>query len=634
MKSEQEIKWRKLDNTAKIFPIISNKKFSSIFCLSAVLKQEIKPELLQKAVEKALETFKGYQVKLRRGFFWYYFETNTKKPIIQKENTYPCKFIPKNENNHYLFRVTYYENKINLEMFHSITDGNGALSFFKLILYHYISLKKYHCFYTVKKEDCLSHENLTTEDSYVKNYDKHFKHHIHLSSAYLIKGRNLPLFATSVVHIHLPVKDLLNYCKKHNATITQYFTAKLIYAIYQTKIKNKNSNSTQGTKKRRKKQKKIKIYIPVNLKKFFDSSTITNFFSYISVEANYKEETFDNFEKVLSYVIQDFQKNLTKNQLSNKISHNVSTEKNILIRLIPLPIKKYSVKLGYLKASTHHTTTISNLGTIQLKKDFADEVENFYFFLSPSQSEKMKYSICSYQDILTFTYHSSLADTSVITYLIRSLTEENQEILVKTNNVHENLLPYEKKDLKLYPTIQNIKKSHFIITLLASLSILASFICILVNMLTTPHIYWSLICVTGILYVWITTLYAIKKNQNIASHVLLQTFCATILTYIIDLSTHYKGWAIHFALPIIIIAANTTMITLLIVTRKKYFKYMIYQIILTLYSTLPILLLNLHLTHNVIFTFIASLVAFLSFFLTIVLCGHGFNEEIKRRFHF
>ena len=42
--------WRRLDNSAKIFPMSTGKRYSTVFRLSVVLKEEIKPEILQKAL--------------------------------------------------------------------------------------------------------------------------------------------------------------------------------------------------------------------------------------------------------------------------------------------------------------------------------------------------------------------------------------------------------------------------------------------------------------------------------------------------------------------------------------------------------------------------------------------------------
>ena len=46
--------WRKLDNSAKIFPLSASNKYSTVFRYSAVLKEDIDKEVLARAVDKAL----------------------------------------------------------------------------------------------------------------------------------------------------------------------------------------------------------------------------------------------------------------------------------------------------------------------------------------------------------------------------------------------------------------------------------------------------------------------------------------------------------------------------------------------------------------------------------------------------
>ena len=43
MKKEKMLYWRKLDNSAKIFPISAGKKYSTVFRFSCVLKEKIQP---------------------------------------------------------------------------------------------------------------------------------------------------------------------------------------------------------------------------------------------------------------------------------------------------------------------------------------------------------------------------------------------------------------------------------------------------------------------------------------------------------------------------------------------------------------------------------------------------------------
>ena len=76
-------------------------------------------------------------------------------------------------NNDYLFSVTYFDKKINIEIFHSLTDGNGGLIFFREIIYNYLDLK--HVELQDKEERKARKIEFDTEDSYVANYDKKSK---------------------------------------------------------------------------------------------------------------------------------------------------------------------------------------------------------------------------------------------------------------------------------------------------------------------------------------------------------------------------------------------------------------------------------------------------------------------------
>ena len=133
--------WRRLDNTAKIFSLSVDDDMS-VFRFSALLKDKIKVDLLKRAVIKALEDYPEYRVKLGIGIFWNYLDFNNKGPVIEEENDIPCANINFRKNNDYLFKVSYYKNKINLDIYHVLTDGTGAIVFFKSLIKYYIDLRK------------------------------------------------------------------------------------------------------------------------------------------------------------------------------------------------------------------------------------------------------------------------------------------------------------------------------------------------------------------------------------------------------------------------------------------------------------------------------------------------------------
>ncbi|MFR5703147.1 MAG: hypothetical protein ACLUD0_15605 [Eubacterium ramulus] len=186
---DREIKWGKLDNTAHLFPVIAGEGMTNVYRVAVILKEEIQQELLQQALDMVLPKFSVFNCRLRQGMFWYYFEENGKKsPTVHEEHTYPCRYIDEHRNRSYLFRVTYYGCRINLEVFHSLTDGNGALNFLKELTYQYLRLS--HQELGEQYGNRLhKHTSLNTEDSFLQNYKKsRFEKSYKSEKAYILKG--------------------------------------------------------------------------------------------------------------------------------------------------------------------------------------------------------------------------------------------------------------------------------------------------------------------------------------------------------------------------------------------------------------------------------------------------------------
>lgn len=424
-KQDKRLNWRRLDNSAKIFPISAGKKYSTVFRLSAILKETVKKEILEIAVKQTLEKYESFKVRMKTGFFWYYFEYNPKNPIIEEENNYPCKYINPKTNNNYLFKVTYFGKKINIDIFHSLTDGNSGASFFKEIIYTYIELTHPKEFQKELRQSRKIEYN--TEDSYIKNYNKKLKSNTSGKKAYIIKGIKIKLGAISVIHEILELEELKKISKQNNVTITQYLTAVLIYSIYE-----ENYKKFIG-------KRPIKICIPVNLKKYFNSKTISNFFSYITVEAYMDKEKLYNFDKILKFVKKDFEKRLTEEEIKKTMSANVKLGNNFFIRTIPLIIKKALVRLSYIEIRKYTTTTFSNIGRIGIIGDYKKYIEYFVMLISPEPVEKIKCTACSFEDKIVFTFTSILQNTNIEKRFYNFLIEKGIKVKIESNGVLDDI---------------------------------------------------------------------------------------------------------------------------------------------------------------------------------------------------
>ena len=185
----------------------------------------------------------------------------------------------------------------------------------------------------------------------------------------------------------------------------------------------------------------------------------------------------------------------------------------------------------------------------------------------------------------------------------------------------------------IYPEKIKAKKSDQIMKQLISVSVGIAIILVLINKLTTPTIPWAALANAGILYSWVVVIYAIKKNINIAGHVLLQLIALSSLTIYIDYVLGMKGWSINLAIPIMIMIANLTMLVLTIVSYKKYMKYAMCQLVIVLLSMLPVLLVTEHIVEDKTLSIVATGISVLNFLLCLMLAARDIIEAILRKFH-
>lgn len=421
-KSNYETKWHKLDNTAIIFPVISNKRLTSVFRVAVTLKQEIKADILETAVKETLKYFKNFRVRLKRGLFWYYFETNKKDLFIKQEQDYPCAFIDQLSNNNFLFKVTYFKRRINLEVFHAITDGKGATDFLKAITFNYIKIANYN----ELSEQILNMPAVEAfaepEDSYIKNYKKVNTKPTKPNKAYHMKGRKIQPSTASVIHGHMNTSEILSLCKKNNVTVTQYLTALFIFCIYKEYMNSQPS------------KRSINIGVPVDLRKIFGSTTSANFFSFFYAGFRPIKEEY-TFEEVLEEVSLQFKKELTKESLLNKISLNVAKEKNMAIRFIPLFVKNIIIKAIYKKQLKEATSALSNLGKIEVPDEFKKYIDYFSFMLSFEEANAVKCGICSFEDKFVCTFTSRFENSYLERAFFRHLQSEGVNIVIESNGV-------------------------------------------------------------------------------------------------------------------------------------------------------------------------------------------------------
>jgi NRPS condensation-like uncharacterized protein len=408
--------WGKLDNTAHLFPVIARRKTSNVFRESISLYDEIDAAILQSAVENTLKSFPGFSVRLKRGLFWYYLEENPKSyPTILEEDEYPCRLIDYKDSHEYLFKVSYYKNRINLEIFHVLADGVGAKMFLKALIYHYLSLK----YSDVSHLPIDDEFTLEREDGFQVCYDKSSSNKSNYSklNALTLKGRKLPYNGLSVIEGSMSVKDVKTLAKQHDASVNEFLVTCLAYSIYQIHYGE---------------SKPIIVTVPVNLRKFFNSTTTKNFFAMVNATFIPVNDDY-SFDEVLVIIKESLKSQITKANFKKTISYNVSNEQAGFVKWIPLYIKNLGIKYTYNKAAKASTITMSNLGLFILEAPYHKHVKKFSGMLPMSLGQSVKATIASYDDVLCITFTSSLRAAKIQKEFFRLLSAMSINIRITSN---------------------------------------------------------------------------------------------------------------------------------------------------------------------------------------------------------
>lgn len=409
--------WEKLDNAGKIFPPTANRQDTKVFRFSCELYDDVDSKTLQSALDKTVEDFPIFKSAMRKGLFWYYLKPFDERAIVREENKPPCSEIYNPNKYGLLFNVTYYAKRINLEVYHSLTDGTGAMQFLKTLVYYYITLK-YPAEFSDIDYDASYYEK--AEDSFSKYYEKSEKKALKAPRAYQIKGTKTPENRIKVITGIASVKSVLEKAHEYNTTVSVLLTAIFLMSI--------NKHAGLSAKKR-----PIVLTVPVNLRNYFESSSARNFFCTMNVGYLFGNDN-DSIDDVIKSVSQSFKTQLTKEKLAAKMNGYSEIERNIFARITPLPIKDAVMGIAGEITDSKATGAISNIGKVVMPDGFEKYIRLFDVFIS---TEKLQMCLCSYKDNLTLSFSSAFMNTEIQKDFFRTLTSLGIDIQIHTNHITE-----------------------------------------------------------------------------------------------------------------------------------------------------------------------------------------------------
>lgn len=406
-----------LDNAAKIYPAAMTKKWNAVFAISVYLKEKADKKKLTKAVEYLSGRFPSFYVRLKCGMFWDYFSKAEDLNIISDSKDI-CKPIDVKNKKRPLFRININGCEIRCEFFHAVTDGGGAMEFVKALILRYLQLCGCEISdaktYGIKEwKDEPSEKEF--EDDFLKIYDGSAGKARKGSSAYQIKidKKNEHFYRDEVC---IPLSQLQDITKKYNCTITQFIAA--AYSMALIDMYNDDGSATK---------KPIRLSIPVNVRKYWKSSTLRNFSSFITADISPNGKT--DFEDVLNSIKKEMKNKISKEQLFEDVCRNVADEKMLISRVAPSFLKKPVMKTAFrLFGENNYTSTVTNLGAVKLPPEMEKHINMITVTLGETYINPINCAVVSFADTLCATLSFAGNGFRIVRYFMDILSSKGLKV--------------------------------------------------------------------------------------------------------------------------------------------------------------------------------------------------------------
>ncbi|SHK21972.1 DUF6320 domain-containing protein [Hespellia stercorisuis] len=605
MRQSKRAYWRKLDNAAKLFPATSNERDTRVFRFYCELRETIVEELLQKAVDKTLKKYPVFLSVMRKGLFWHYLEKSELRPVVREENKEPCSNIYVKDKKSLLFEVTYYKKRINFEVYHALTDGTGATEFLRELVKNYLVIA--HAEEELADMPLLTKE-ITVADQEDDGFNKYYSKKGSAGKqkkkkAFQIKRPNKEFGELQVTEATMSVGQLLKRSRELGVSMTVLLSTVFLCAIHEEMTKLQE-------------HKPVVLMVPVNLRKFFPSSSMLNFFWWIEPFYQFGGED-DSFEAVLAHVKTFFKEELTQEKISENMNTLISLEHHPILRLAPLELKNLCINAGARFSERDTTAIFSNMSVVSMPEVYEPYIRRFGVFTS---TPKVELCMCSFRDTITLGFTSRHDSTNIQRNFFRILSELGVDSVIE-----EPEYPPERHERSIGAMFFKGFSFACLVLIVAAVA---------VDVCLKMKFHWPLWAAGGVASMWMALAIGFSKRHNLLKNAMWQLIAVPVMCILWDVFTGWKGWSIDYVLPAVCVLVQLSMFIISRLQSHTAREYMIYYVMASGYGiVVPLVLMLVHCVSLTFPSVICIGVSFIMLMALVIFKGRELKEEMQKKFH-
>ena len=417
-------RWFVLDNAALLYSAIQRDNYSAVYRFSAVMVQPVDPVALQRAIDLTMPRFPTFHVRIKRGAFWYYFEPNDSPgPFLKQDMANPCQPMRFKEDGGHLVRFFYYDRRISVECFHALSDGGGAMTFFRTVLAVYLRQLG------VEVPDGEGVLDITQpprpeelEDAYQRYATVRAAREPISPKAFHASGTPEPFYTLNYTMGLLPLDQVRETAHRYSASVTEYLAAVLIHVLLELQKRERPHRPRQ-----------VALAVPINLRGWFPTETLRNFILTVRPYIDPKLGDY-SFPEIVSQVHHYMRLHINRAELHAKLTGNVNFQRNRLLQLIPVFLKDPIMAFSYRVAGVRpYSTTFTNPGAFRVPEAMAPHIERMELILGQPYGNSANCAAISYGNTLEFTIAGCIKERDVEREFFRFLVRAGIHVKVISN---------------------------------------------------------------------------------------------------------------------------------------------------------------------------------------------------------
>ena len=186
----------------------------------------------------------------------------------------------------------------------------------------------------------------------------------------------------------------------------------------------------------------------------------------------------------------------------------------------------------------------------------------------------------------------------------------------------------------MYPNARvQTRKWVFLSKVYLFTAILVEVILFGINYVDKYKIGWSLVAGLGLLYGYLVIQLAILGQAGHKLKIVLLATIGIVMMVLADFVIGYHGWSVNYALPSCIIILDIGIVVLMLVNRRNWQSYIMWQILMLLVSAGMILLYIFGIITNPYILGVEVLCTVFLFLGTLIFGDRRARVEVYRRFH-